>query len=105
MLAWEAAEAENLEGFVAHFTQQSAPLIRDLQRVKTRTRGGRTYIKSVFDLLPSGELGEIEVHPRFATLIVRAAPPYTVQFLKEDGQWRIDATALETLYQPMRPRE
>ena len=105
MLAWEAVEAENLEAFVAHFTQQSAPLIRDLQRVKTRTRGGRTYIKSVFNLLPSGELGEIEVHSRFATLIVRADPPYPVHFLKEDGQWRIDATALETLYQPMRPRE
>jgi hypothetical protein len=47
----------------------------------------------------------MEEHGAFATVIVQTAPPYTVQFVNENGQWRIDAMALKTLYQPMRPRE
>ena len=100
--AWEAAELEEEDRFLGFFTEQSAALLRGVATTKRRTRGDLAYLKSVYEVLPSGELVEVKERGNMALVTVKAKRKrFDIRMLREGGEWHIDALGLPHFWQPL----
>jgi len=100
--AWNARQQDDLEGYLATFTERSGALLRGMLRTSERTRGELVYLDPVKDLLPSGEILTDRVDGELGSVIV-ASPrgEYEVLCVRERGVWVIDGLALRDLWAPL----
>lgn len=102
LAAWEAADLEEQDRFLGYFTTQSADLLRGIAATKARTRGGLTYLDSVYDALPTGEVVEVKERGNMALVTVKAKRKrFDIRLLHERGEWQIDALALPHFWEPL----
>ena len=58
--AWAAADDERFDTYVSHFTADSVPLLRGLVETASRTRKAFAYIDSPYELVPPGDILEVD---------------------------------------------
>ena len=99
--AWTAAEAEQYDRFVSYFTEGSVPLLRGITEAMTRTKKAFTYVDSIYDLVPAGDIIAFEERDKLALVTIKAKERYTVRLLFENGAWSIDGTSLPGIWEPL----
>ena len=103
--AWEAAEQERFDVFVSHFTAESVPVMRGLVDAASRTKKAFAYVDSPYELVPAGEILEVEERGQLALVTVKAKERYTLRMRMEGGTWAIDGGALQALWAPLKLKE
>ncbi len=101
-----AAEAKDLDAFLLFFTPASAEVLRGAHDAAERSRGRLGYVKSVFEVLPPGEITEVTIRGNLALVdVADKNRKATIRMLKDKGHWVIDALALDGFWAPLHHRE
>lgn len=100
--AWAAADEALFDAYVSHFTTDSVPLVRGLVETASRTKKAFKYVDSPYDLVPAGDILEVEERDQLVLVTVKAKERYTVRMRFEDGAWAIDGTSLAALWAPLK---
>ena len=100
--AWAAADEALFDAYVSHFTVDSVPLVRGLVETASRTKKAFKYVDSPYDLVPAGDILEIEERDQLALVTVKAKERYAVRMRLEGGTWAIDGTSLFALWAPLK---
>jgi hypothetical protein len=99
--AWAAADQEELDRYVGHFTSDSAPLVRGLAETRSRTKRAYHYIDSPYELAPMGDILSVDERDQVTLITIKADKRYTLRMLFQSGAWMIDGTALSNLWAPL----
>ena len=103
--AQAAAELKEPGAYLLYFTNASADLVRNMERVRKRAGSEFTYLEDIFTLLPPGEVTDVRIRGEAAHLtVVHRNTPTTVRMLRERGEWVVDALELAAMWAPLNER-
>lgn len=102
---WLAAEDERFEDFMAHFSEASSSLIRGLATTRARTKRAFGYVDTPYDLVPRGEIVNVEQREALMVVTIKADERYTLRMVSEGGKWVIDGLSLSSLWAPLKGGE
>lgn len=97
--ALEAKQAKNFDAFSEFFTPESRFLLKNMAESSKRAR--LDYLKSSFDILPEGEVKELNFKNKVALLTVKGRQESQIRMMQINKNWYIDVFSLETLWAPV----
>ena len=101
--ARSAAETEDVEAFLPHFTRWSRTLLRGFSDVVDESRRRLQYVRDPMKLHAFGDVTNETITDDVAVLEVEGARgTERVVLVVEDGVWRIDALRLAGFWEPMK---
>ena len=100
--AQTAAETEDLEAFLPHFTRWSQSVLRGFSDVVDQSRRRLQYVRTPMDIHTFGDVANETITDDLAVLEVTGSRgSEKVILVVEDGAWRIDAFRLAGFWEPI----
>ncbi len=100
--ARSAAEAENMDAFLPHFTRWSRTLLQGFSEVVDQSRRRLQYVRDPLKLHSFGDVTNETITEDLAILEVTGSRgTEQVVLVVEDGAWRIDALRLAGFWEPL----
>jgi len=96
-----AAESEDVEAFLPHFTRWSQSLLGGFAEVLDESRRRLEYVRSPLEIHEFGEVTNETITEDLAILKLSGSSE-SVILVVEEGVWRIDALRLASFWEPIR---
>jgi hypothetical protein len=97
-----AAETEDLEAFLPHFTRWSRSVLRGFSDVVDQSRRRLQYVRTPMMIHTFGDVANETITDDLAVLEVTGSRgSEKVVLVVEDGAWRIDAFRLAGFWEPI----